>query len=338
MHARVSYNGELLKVGDPAIPLATPGTLLGRGVFTTIAIHDGAPFLWEQHWERVVTHAERTGVDLTGIKQQTVIGWLDQLVQANRLSEGRARLSLMAHGSSGVWSRKGATARKTDVLLMTADARPVQEELAITVSPYRVNTHSPLAGIKSLNYLEPILAWEEAQARDFAEAVRLNERGSVVSCTMANIFWAADGTIYTPSLSTGALAGTTREVVIEQARELAIPLVEGVYELSALADADEIFITSAGRGVAFAVSRWRRHASGQGPGTAFAGGLHARGRALRCGPPSGQGGLRVDLRGLPSGPGSAGAAPRFPGDDAAGRDLEGAERGRDAAAGRGTHA
>lgn len=254
MHARVSYNGELLKVGDPAIPLATPATLFGRGVFTSIAIHDGRPFLWPQHWSRVTTHAERVGVDLLGIQEETVGEWLDQLIKANRIRAGRARLSLMAHGSSGAWSRKGATARKTDVLLMTADARPVKEELAITVSPYRVNTLSPLTGVKSLNYLEPIMAWEEAQARDFAEAVRLNERGSVVSCTMANIFWAAEGTIYTPALSTGALAGTTREVMIEQARELAIPLVEGVYDLPALADADEIFITSAGRGVALVTS------------------------------------------------------------------------------------
>lgn len=254
MHARVSYNGELLKVGDPAIPLATPGTLFGRGVFTTIAIHEGTAFLWDSHWERINAHAGRVGVDLAGIKSETVLSSLDQLIKANRIREGRARLSLMAHGNSGVWSRKGATARKTDVLLMTAEARPVTEELAITVSPYRVNTLSPLVGIKSLNYLEPILAWEEAQSRDFAEAVRLNERGAVVSCTMANIFWVSDGTIYTPALATGALAGTTREVIIELARELAIPLIEGVYELPALADADEIFITSAGRGVALVTS------------------------------------------------------------------------------------
>jgi branched-subunit amino acid aminotransferase/4-amino-4-deoxychorismate lyase len=251
MHSRVLYNQELLKAGEPRIPLATPATLFGRGVFTTIAIHGGRPFLWDRHWARIVAHAGRAGVDLAEIESNSVLRALDQLLKSNRVREGRARLSLLAHGGGGVWSRASATARKTDVLLMTADARPENEDgLAITVSPYRVNTHSPLVGIKSLNYLEQILAWEEAQTRDFAEAVRLNERGAVVSCAMANIFWAINGTVHTPALSTGALAGTTRETVIELAREMSIPLIEGVYELPALADADEIFITSAGRGVA----------------------------------------------------------------------------------------
>ena len=244
------YNGELRKVGEPGIPLATPATLFGRGVFTTIAIHDGQPFLWDRHWSRITAHAERTGVDLAGLDAQSVGHSLEQLIETNRVREGRARLTLMSHGATGVWSRKTAGLLKTDVLIMTADARPENGDgLSITVSPYRVNTHSPLVGTKTLNYLDNIIAWEEAQARDFAEAVRLNERGNVVSCCMANVFWVTNGTVFTPALATGALAGTTREVVVELAREMSIPLIEGVYELTALSDADEIFITSAGRGV-----------------------------------------------------------------------------------------
>jgi branched-subunit amino acid aminotransferase/4-amino-4-deoxychorismate lyase len=122
--------------------------------------------------------------------------------------------------------------------------------LALTVSPYRLNTLSPLAGLKSLNYLEHIMAWEEARARDFDEAVALNERGEIASATMANLFWTVDGNIHTPALSTGALAGTTRARVIELAHELSIPTIEGVYDLSDLGDADEIFLTSAGLGLA----------------------------------------------------------------------------------------
>ena len=66
---------------------------------------------------------------------------------------------------------------------------------------------------------------------------------------MANIFWVTDGTLHTPALSTGALAGTTRAHVITLAGELSIPVIEGVYEISQLSDADEIFLTSAGLGV-----------------------------------------------------------------------------------------
>ena len=137
------------------------------------------------------------------------------------------------------------------MVIMTGDARVVGEEgLALTVSPYRFNTLSPIAGVKSTSYLEHLLCWEEARARDFDEALTLNERGEVVSATLANIFWVTDGTIHTPALSTGALAGTTRARIIALAGELSLPHVEGVYEISHVADADEIFLTSAGLGVA----------------------------------------------------------------------------------------
>ncbi len=107
-----------------------------------------------------------------------------------------------------------------------------------------------LAGVKSVNYLEQVLAWEEARGRGFDEGVRLNERGEVVSAAMANIFWVIDGTLHTPALSTGALEGTTRACVLELAAGMSVPVVEGVYELAQLADAEEIFLTSAGLGVA----------------------------------------------------------------------------------------
>jgi len=118
------------------------------------------------------------------------------------------------------------------------------------VSPYRINTSSPLMGIKSLNYLDRILSREEARGRDFDEAVVLNERGEIVSATTANIFWAKNGTVHTPNLSTGIIAGITRASVIEIAAKHFIPVVEGVYEIADLTDADEIFLTSSVVGVA----------------------------------------------------------------------------------------
>jgi branched-subunit amino acid aminotransferase/4-amino-4-deoxychorismate lyase len=135
--------------------------------------------------------------------------------------------------------------------MMTGDLRTLPEDgLALTVSPYRVNTLSPLAGVKSVNYLDHLMSWEEARARDFDEAVVMNERGEVVSATMANLFWVTTGTLHTPTLSTGALAGITRARVLALASELSVPHVEGVYDLSHLSDAAEIFLTSSGLNVA----------------------------------------------------------------------------------------
>jgi branched-subunit amino acid aminotransferase/4-amino-4-deoxychorismate lyase len=122
--------------------------------------------------------------------------------------------------------------------------------MSLAVSPHRINTFSPLAGIRSLNYLEQVLSWEEAQAREFDEAVMLNERGEIVSATMANIFWAKEGTLHTPAISTGAVAGITRAAVVALAEKEFIPVIEGVYDLGDLTESDEIFLTSASIGVA----------------------------------------------------------------------------------------
>ncbi len=247
MHPRFIHNDQLLGATKERVEAVA---LYGRGVFTTLAVHHHQPFLWAEHWARLVEHTARASVGQIEFDEASVRAMLARLIEANKVKEGRARVTVMATTERGAWKVKAPNERKTDLLIMTGDARaPSEDGLALTISPYRVNTLSPLAGIKSINYLEHILAWEEAHARDFDEAVSLNERGEIVSTTMANIFWVIDGTLHTPALTTGALAGTTRACIIELASALSIPLVEGVYELSDLGDADEIFLTSAGHGV-----------------------------------------------------------------------------------------
>jgi branched-subunit amino acid aminotransferase/4-amino-4-deoxychorismate lyase len=251
MHARIIHNERLLELGKAHLPALTSATLYGRGVFTTLAVYRGQPFLWSEHWTRLIEHAERCGVRSSHFDQVSVGRALVKLIKENEVEDGRARITLLTRAVRGVWKeRAGGGGVETDLLIMTGDARPVPEEgLAVTLSPYRLNTLSPLAGVKSVNYLEHVIGWEEAHARDFHEAIVLNERGEVASATMANIFWVTRGTIHTPALATGALAGTTRARIIALAEELAFPLVEGTYDTSDLSDADEIFLTSASHGV-----------------------------------------------------------------------------------------
>lgn len=251
MHSRIIYNNRLTEASKSRTGAGSPSSLYGRGVFTTLAIHNHHPFLWSEHWDRLKEHASRVGVDISEYQDAGVRSLLDRLIEANHVRDGRARVTVLASEERGPWATKKPRSPKADLMIMTGDPHPVTEDgLSLTVSPYRANTLSPLIGIKSVNYLEHVLAREEARARDFDEAVTLNERGEIVSATMANIFWVTEGKIHTPLLATGALAGTTRGRIIELASELSIPLVEGVYELSDLGDADEIFLTSAGYGVA----------------------------------------------------------------------------------------
>jgi aminodeoxychorismate lyase len=241
----------MLEATKARVAPVSSAMLYGRGVFTTVAVYQGKPFLWPEHWRRLKTHAERLSVELGGCNEQSVGDGLRKLVAVNQVKNGRARVILLARSGRDVWKAKKEGSRKTDLLIMTSEPQKVSPAgMSLAVSPNRFNTFSPLVGIRSLNYLEQVLSWEEAQARDFDEAVMLNERGEIVSATMANLFWVKEGTLHTPALSTGAIAGITRAAVTRLAEKQFIPVIEGVYELGDLTEADEIFLTSASLGVA----------------------------------------------------------------------------------------
>jgi 4-amino-4-deoxychorismate lyase len=255
---RIIHNHRLLDAASARLPALTAAALCGRGVFTTVAVHGGRAFLWPEHWARLIEHAARAGVQHAEFDGAAVGDDLARLLEANNVERGLARVTLLARAARGLDGvpAAGEKTTETDLLITTGalHASAPDEGLALTLSPARVNTHAPLTGIKSTSYLEHVLAWEEAHARDFDEAVRLNERGEIVSATIANIFWVTKGTAHTPALSTGALAGTTRACVLALAAELALPVVEGVYEIAHLGDADEIFLTSARLGVGLVTS------------------------------------------------------------------------------------
>ena len=251
MHPVIYLNKSMVEATKARVAPVSSAMLYGRGVFTTLSIYNSEPFRWSKHWQRLTSHAAKLDIDFTGCTEKNVGEALQKLVAVNRVEAGRARVIMLARSGRDIWKTKTPGAKKTDLLIMTGDPQNVsQNGLSLAVSPYRVNTVSPLSGIKSLNYLDHVLSWEEAQSRDFDEAVVLNERGEIVSATTANLFWARNGTLHTPTLSTGAMAGITRECVIEIANKNFIPLVEGVYEMPDLTDADEIFLTSSSLGVA----------------------------------------------------------------------------------------
>ena len=241
-HSFVSLNGRLSRSSETNIPALSSAALVGRGVFTTIAIIDRQPFLWEKHWRRLSENCKRTWIDLSTFPEDKTRRALDEVIAANAFKNGRARITFLSEAAGEPWPYDSE--RPTSLLIITGDNRPKIQNLSLAVSPFRINSLSPLAGLKTCNYLEKVLSIVEARKRGFGEAIQLNERGDVSSACMANVFWLRDGILFTPSLKTGCLAGTTRELVMEN---LECKEVEaGIEELRS---ADEIFLTSAGLGV-----------------------------------------------------------------------------------------
>ena len=242
MHEFISFNGRILPVEKAFLSADSTAALYGKSIFTTVAVYNFKPFLWEKHRRRLIVNAAKIGVDLSEFNEQTVENSLLEIIEKNGFRNGRARLTFYDETPSAVWQT--APRSKTSFSIQTADFRRVKDKLNLAVSPFPVNSKSPLAGIKSGNYLENILAWEDAKAKGFDEAIRLNERGEIVSACLANVFWKKRGEIYTPHLETGCLEGTTREFVLENRA-----VKETKAELNELPEADEIFLTSAGIGV-----------------------------------------------------------------------------------------
>lgn len=217
--------------------------LYGAGVFTTLRIVDGEPWLWEKHWRRLTTHADKFGIDLTAFSEQTVLNGLKERLASDGIPHGRARITFHDNRSSDVWPGD-IVGEGTIVSIITGPTRRNGHPFRCEISPHVINSTSPIAGLKTCNYLEQLMSLEGAKRRAFNEAIRVNERGHVTSACMANLFWLHSEKLFTPALSTGCLSGTTREFILEN-----LECAEVEVAIEELDAAEAMFLTSAGIGV-----------------------------------------------------------------------------------------
>jgi branched-subunit amino acid aminotransferase/4-amino-4-deoxychorismate lyase len=242
MHKVASLNGKIISEEQVCLPVLSAAAIYGRGVFTTIAIADSQPFLLEKHWRRLNSNAVKLGIDISRAATETIEIWLFDLLKANSVVNGRARITLFDAGGSVVWTE--GSEKRTDVLINTGHKREVADKPRLTISPFPLNSRSPLAGIKSCNYLDHLMAYEDARHRGYDEAIRTNERGEITSACMANVFWLSGGRMFTPDIETGCIPGTTREYILEN-----IECDEVCANVDELMSAEGVFISSAGIGV-----------------------------------------------------------------------------------------
>jgi branched-subunit amino acid aminotransferase/4-amino-4-deoxychorismate lyase len=251
MDRLVYHNDRIVEVSEAKLAPTLAGALYGWGLFTTMRIYDGRVFAFEGHWERLLKGSEKSRVPL-GIGAESLRQALRDLVAANAIKQGRARITILK-GEAGSW--RGASTREADVLIFTAsDASQQPAPVSLTVSPYRLLSTGPLAGVKRTAMIEHLMAYDEARSRNFDEAVLLNERGEIVGATAANLFWAQGDELYTPSLATGAIAGVTRRFIHTVAAQAGLHVVEGSFTTQRLLDAREVFLTSTTREIAPVVS------------------------------------------------------------------------------------
>jgi branched-chain amino acid aminotransferase len=245
----VFVNGEYVAPEDARISVWDHGFLYGDGVFEGIRVYGGRVFRLEEHMRRFYESAGTIMLDVPyddAELQEIVL----ETCRRNKLEDGYVRLvASRGRGDLGLDPRKC----KSPTVVVIADGIKLyppecyEKGMKIIISATRKMPPEAVSPrIKSLNYLNNILAKIEANQVDAAEAVMLNGAGYVTECTSENIFIVKDGVLKTPPPYVGILGGITRQVVMELSRKMDIPTEEALLNTHDLFVADECFVTGTG--------------------------------------------------------------------------------------------
>ena len=246
MEVLIYINGALVPRRKAGISPFDRGILYGYGLFETMRSYGGRVFSLDRHLARLMHSADKIGL-ATSLDPAALRQAIHKTLEANKLMDARIRLTVTAgEGERGL---APPTSGMLTIIVVAEELvlpppQAYEDGISAAVVSVRRNSQSPLSGIKSIGYLDNLLAHSEAVAAGAEEAILLNEQGFVAECSTSNIFLVVEGRLFTPSAESGILPGITREVVLELAQGLGITAVAGEIPLAHLLRADEAFLTN----------------------------------------------------------------------------------------------
>jgi len=244
IHPNVFHNDALLPIGRVRLSPGQAGLICGWGIFTTLRISRGEAFAYERHWRRLEKDAALTRLPMPYTAAKVRVH-LHEVIRANQVTEGCARIYLV-YNTVGFW-RSDEKRPQVDLIIYSAGLPEHRETVRLALREHGRHATSPLAGVKSISWLNNVWAVSEAAREGFDEVVMLNERGEVAECTSANIFAVKSEKILTPPLNSGCLEGVTRGILMEIAPEAGVSVVEQTLRPEDFYSADEVFISSTNR-------------------------------------------------------------------------------------------
>lgn len=243
---KIFLDGAFVEKEDAKISVFDHGLLYGDGIFEGIRVYQGCVYRLEEHLERLEYSAKALMLELPMTRAELSEAVCESCRQ-NGLADGYVRLIVTrGEGNLGL-SPKSC---KKPCVIVIADSIELypkdyySEGLAIVTSSIRrLNSAALDPAIKSLNYLNSIMAKIEAAQRGALEAILLNDQGYVAECTGDNLFLVHKGALMTPDVANGALRGITRQAVIDLAKDQGIAVKEANLTRYDIWNADECFLT-----------------------------------------------------------------------------------------------
>jgi branched-chain amino acid aminotransferase len=246
---KIYINGHFYDQANAKVSVLDHGLLYGDGIFEGIRLYDGCVFRLEEHLERLEYSAKAILLELPWTRKEISAATCESC-RVNGLKNGYIRLVVTRGAGSLGLSPKSCSNPQLIIIADKIQLYPpefYQQGLKIITVPTRRSNPAALPPtVKSLNYLNNILAKIEAQNLGYHEAVMLNDQGYIAECTGDNLFLVHKGRLLTPPFSAGALAGITRGAVLDIARSLKVPVEEKNLTRYDAWIADECFLTGTG--------------------------------------------------------------------------------------------
>lgn len=243
---KIYIDGAFYPESEAKVSVFDHGLLYGDGIFEGIRMYNGRVFRLEEHLDRLWDSARAICMKIPISKAEMTEAVLETIRQ-NDLRDGYLRL-LVTRGVGNL-GLSPDRCKTPSIIIIAATISLYPEELyrtglnVVTCSTRRVAPGALSPAVKSLNYLNNIMAKIEANQAGAGEGLMLNEQGYVAECTGDNVFIVKKGEIFTPPISAGALGGITRAVVFELAAKLGIRISEPNLTRYDLYTADEAFLT-----------------------------------------------------------------------------------------------